>query len=566
MGISSTQRAQEPSQTVKHVVLIALLLAVTALAPGCSTQAPGDAGSTSPESNEVPLRILAINDFHGHLASTSDSFGGVGRADFLAANIGAARAEVENSVFVSAGDLFGASPLISGLFHEEATIEAMDLMGLDFNAVGNHEFDKGLAELRRMQEGGPHPVDGGPFDGADFEFLAANVIEDATGETIFPPYAVRQFDGIGVAFIGLTLQDTPAIVSQAAVHGMTFMDEAQTINALVPGLREQGVQAIVVLLHQGGWSDGGRNDCGSGLTGPLADVAAQLDDAVDIIIAGHTNDEFICEVDGKWVTMADNQGRLFTVIDAALDPATGDLAVMSIENRPNSQAGVDPDPALTALIDRYAALAAPRAHVVIGSTTASITREQNAAGESALGDVIADAQLAATRDANAVVAFTNSGGIRDDIRFESAGTELDGELTYEEAFSLQPFGNSLVTLSLKCAQIDALLESQFRESGDYDTEVLQVSEGFSYTWDAARPVGARIDPSTIAIDGVSVDPNSTYRVTVNSFLADGGDGFTILQEGTDRTGGALDLDALIAYFSTASPVAPGPQDRITRQN
>ena len=552
---------------------IPLLLALTALVYGCLTQAPDEVVEPASEPDEIPLRILAINDFHGHIATSSDSFGGVGRADFLAANIKAARAEVENSVFVSAGDLIGASPLVSALFHDEPTIEAMNLMGLDFNGVGNHEFDGGLAELRRMQHGGPHPVEGDlggdPFGGAEFEFLAANVIDDDTGDTIFPPYAVRNYQGIGVAFIGLTLEGTPTIVAQPALKGMSFEDEAETVNALVPGLREQGIEAIVVLLHEGGRSDGGQNDCGSGLTGRVAEVATRLDDAVDIVIAGHTNDEFVCEIDGKWVTMADTRGRLFTVIDVTLSRTTNDLTVRAIENLPNSQAGVTPDPALTALIDRYDALSAPRANTVIGSTTSDISRRQNAAGESALGDVIADAQLEATRapdTGGAVVAFMNEGGIREDILFESSGPESDGELTYGEVFSVQPFGNSLVTLSLTGAQIDALLEAQFSDSADDSDEILQVSRGFSYTWDAARPVGARIDPSTITINGVPVDPDATYRVTVNSFLADGGDGFTVLREGTERTGGEIDLDALIAYFSTASPVAPGPQDRINRRN
>ena len=555
-------KARNVVRAVAQFVWVPFLLAAASLAHGCSAQ-----------SDEVQLRILAINDFHGHIATSSDSFGGVGRADYLAANISAARAEVENSVFVSAGDLIGGSPLISALFHDEPTIEAMNLMGLDINGVGNHEFDEGLAELHRMQQGGPHPVDGDldgdPFSGADFEHLAANVIDDTTGATIFPPYAVREYGGVGVAFIGLTLEGTPTIVSQAEVEGLTFVDEAQTVNALVPSLREEGIEAIVVLLHEGGRSDGGQSDCGSGLTGAVAEITASLDDAVDVVIAGHTNDEFVCEIDGKWVTMADTRGRLFTVIDVILSRATRDLTVKAIENRPNAQAGVTPAPTVTALIDRYDALSAPRANLVIGSITADISREQNPAGESALGDVIADAQLEATRAADsggAVVAFMNPGGIRANVLFDSTGPESDGELTYGEAFSVQPFGNSLVTISLTGAQIDALLEAQFREPTDDAREVLQVSRGFSYTWDAARPVGERIEPSNIAIDGVTVDSGATYRVTVNSFLAGGGDGFTVLREGTDRTGGMIDLDALVAYFSEASPVAPGPQDRITRRN
>ena len=325
--------------------------------------------------DEVELRIIAINDFHGHIATSSDSFGGVGRADYLAANVAAARANAQNSVFVSAGDLIGASPLISALFHDEPTIEAMNLIGLEINAVGNHEFDEGFAELQRMQHGGPHPVnadlDGNPFAGADFQFLVANVIDENTGRVILPAYAVCGYQGISVAFIGMTLEGTPSIVARSGVAGLTFRDEAETVNALVRDLQERGIESIVVLLHEGGSSDGGQNDCGT----------------------GHANDEFVCEIDGKWVTMADTRGRLFTVIDAALDPDSRDLMVRSIENRPNSQAGVTPVAAVTALIERYEVLAAPRANAVLGAVIADITRQPNDAGESALGNLIADAHL-----------------------------------------------------------------------------------------------------------------------------------------------------------------------------
>ena len=550
-----------------------LFLAVTSLTFGCAS---GERVPTAPgvrESAEVELRIVVINDFHGHIATSSDAFGGVGRADYLAANIAAARDGAENSAFVSAGDLIGASPLISALFHDEPTIEAMNLMGLDFNGVGNHEFDEGSAELLRMQQGGPHPVDGDldgdPFDGADFQFLAANVIDDRTGSTIFPPYAVRDYQGIRVAFIGMTLEATPKIVARSGVAGLTFHDEAQTVNALVPPLREEGIEAIVVLLHEGGFSDGGQNDCGSGLSGPVAEVAARLDGAVDLVIAGHTNDEFVCEINGKWVTMADNRGRLFTVIDAILHRDTGDLTVRAINNQPNSQSGVTPVPAVTALIDRYDDLSAPRANTVVGAVTADITREQNEAGESALGDVIADAQLAATSgadDGGAVVAFMNQGGIREDILHAAAGDEADGKLTFGEAFAVQPFGDSLVTMSLTGAQIDALLETQFPDPEAGSGRVLQVSDGFSYTWDASQPVGSRVDAAGIAIEGVAIDLDDTYRVTVNSYLADGGSGFHVLAQGIERTGGEIDLDALVAYFASVDAVSPGQRDRITRTN
>ena len=548
---------------MKPLLCAVLLLTVAMALFGCSGEEPA----------EVPLRILAINDFHGNIAASSDSFGGVGRVDYLAANVAAARAEVGHSVFVSSGDLIGASPLISALFHDEPTIEAMNLMRLDLNGVGNHEFDEGSAELLRMQQGGPHPVDGDrdgdPFGGADFEFLAANVVVDQTGETIFPPYAVRDYQGVEVAFIGATLEGTPGIVTRSGVAGLTFRNEAETVNALVPELLAEGIEAIVVLLHEGGFSDGGPDDCGSGLTGPVADIATWLDDAVDLVIAGHSNDEFVCEVNGKWVTMADRGGRLFTVIDVTLSRDTGDMVVQSAKNVPNRQADVTPVPALTALIDRYEALAAPLADAVVGSVSADITREVNEAGESALGGVIADAQLAATRgDATggAMVAFMNPGGIRADIRFAASGNESDGEVTYGEAFAVHPFGNSLVTMSLTGAQIDALLEQQFDNPEAGSMRVLQVSDGFSYTWDASAATGSKVDAASIRINGVVVDPDGSYRVTVNSFLAEGGDGFSVLADGVGRVGGDIDLDALTAYFAGGGTVEPGPEDRITRVN
>ncbi len=550
---------------ITFILLLSVVLASTAMA-GDDNNGVGDENSP-----EVHLQILAINDFHGNIATSSGSFGGVGRADYLATNMRAREAEADNSIIVSAGDLIGASPLVSALFHDEPTIEAMNLIGLDINGVGNHEFDEGPAELLRMAYGGSHPVDGDldgdGFAGADFDFLTANVVVDETGETIFPAYTIRNYQGVKVAFIGMTLEGTPSIVTPSGVAGLTFNDEAVTVNALVPMLQKNNIESIVVLLHEGGSSNGGPQDCGTGLVGPVAEITAQLDQAVDLVIAGHTNDEFVCQINGIWVTMADTRGRLFTDIDVTLNRVTKDMTVQSIENVANLQDKVTPDPIVTALIDKYETLSAPLANQVIGTITTDITETNNAAGESALGDVIADAQLAATAPAgfgDAVVAFMNPGGIRDDFIFsEVPGGEAPGEVTYGEAFSVQPFGNSLVTMSLTGAQIDALLEQQFDNPTVGRNRILQVSEGFTYAWSASAPTGDKVDSGTIKIGGVVVDPGATYRITVNSFLADGGDNFLVLTEGTDRLGGEVDLDALVTYFGATSPVPPGPQNRIT---
>jgi 5'-nucleotidase len=547
-----------------------LLVVIALLAVGLAV--PAAAAGPPP----VELQILAINDFHGAIAPTPDQLWlgqPVGRADFFASHIREAEEGVRNSVLVSAGDLIGASPLISALFHDEPTIEAMNLIGLDIAGVGNHEFDEGPAELLRMQEGGCHPtdgcLDGDGFLGADFQYLSANVTVDATGETLFPPYVVENYQGVRVAYIGMTLEGTPTIVTPSGVAGLTFDDEVESVNALVPDLQKRGVEAIVILLHEGGFSNGGPegDDCADGLTDPLRSIVEGFDDAVDLVIAGHVNDEFACEVDGKFVTMADNNGRLYTDIDVTLDRVTKDMTVVSIDNVPTYQSLVDPAPDLTALIDKYDELSAPLANMVIGSITTDIPEIYNAAGEAAIGDVIADAQLAATSDSatgGAVVAFMNPGGIRTDAGFVFASSpvgEGDGNVTYGEAFAVQPFGNSLVTMSLTGAQIEALLEQQFRTTGN---TILQVSEGFAYSWSASGAVGDKVDPASIMIGGAPIDLTATYRVTVNSFLADGGDGFSVLVGGTDRLGGDIDLDAMVEYFAANSPVAPGPQNRITQ--
>lgn len=525
----------------------------------------------------VDLQILAINDFHGNIATTGD-WGPdelpVGRADYFAAHIDQAEANATNSILVSAGDLIGASPLISGLFHDEPTIEAMNLIGLELNGVGNHEFDEGPEELLRMQNGGTHPVDGDPdgdgFAGADFEFLSANVTVDATGDTLFAPYSVKNYGGVDVAFIGMTLEGTPTIVTQEGVAGLTFHDEVETVNALIPELRGMGIEAIVVLLHEGGFSEGGEegDDCEGGLTDPLNSIVEGFDDAVDLVIAGHVNDEFVCEVDGKWVTMADNAGRLYTDIDVQLSVMTRDMTVVAIDNVPTYHDQVAaPVQEVTDLVDKWQALADVAGNVVIGQITEDIPEQYDDSGETAVGNLIADSQLAATSgptSGEAVVAFMNSGGVRTDAGFVYAqsGTEGDGNVTYAEAFAVQPFGNSLVTMTLTGQQIHDVLEQQFGGPTEGDWEILHVSDGFTYTWDYAGAVGDKVDPASIMIGGVAIDLGADYRVTVNNFLAGGGDGFSVLAEGTDLLGGALDLDAIVDYFGDNSPIAPPALDRI----
>ncbi|MDO9301764.1 MAG: bifunctional metallophosphatase/5'-nucleotidase [Anaerolineales bacterium] len=553
-------------------ILGVIALAVIIISPSFSSAQAKPSGT-------VNVQILAVNDFHGNLepipsTSSSGRVGTIpaGGAEFLATHIANLRALNPNTVVVSAGDLIGASPLLSALFHDEPTIEAFNQIGLDFNAVGNHEFDEGWAELVRMQEGGCHPVDGcqdgDDFAGANFRFLAANVVREDNGKTIFPAYKMRSFKGAKVAFIGVVLEGTPTIVTPSGVAGLQFLDEAETVNALVPELKAKGIETIVVLIHEGGFPTGTYNAC-PGISGPIVDIVNNLDDEVDVVISGHTHQAYNCVIDGKIVTSAFSLGRVVTKVDLTIDRGTGEVVTMAAENKIVTR-DVTLDAGITALIAKYNVIVAPLANRVIGSITAAITRTNSSAGESALGDVIADAQFDATNDpgfGDAVVAFMNPGGIRADLSYASSSAgEGDGNVTYGEMFTVQPFGNAMVTLTITGAQIDTLLEQQFVGCGQPTggQKILQVSSGFTYSWSFSAAACNKVDPTTIKINGVTVDPLASYRVTVNSFLADGGDNFLVLKLGTDRLGGDVDTDALEKYFIAFSPVAPGPQNRITQ--
>lgn len=555
---------------VPFLVLTALVVVlVAAISP---------ASAATPFSNQFPIQILAVNDFHGNLEPGSLSFTlpdntrvPVGGVEYLATHIKQLAAQNPRTVIVSAGDMIGASPLLSALFHDEPTIEAFNDIGLNFNAVGNHEFDDGLAELMRMQRGGCHPVDGcqdgDNFAGADFRYLAANVFYEGTNRTIFPAFRVRTFQhGIKIAFIGMTLEGTPSIVTPSAVAGLEFRDEADTVNRLVGQLRRQGVRNIVVLIHEGGFPalGGLYNEC-PGVSGPIVDIVERTSPEVDLFITGHTHQAYNCVIDNRVVTSASSFGRAVTKIDVTVGRRTGMIQTIAANNMLVTR-DVAPDPAMTSLIAKYNAIAAPLANRIIGQITADILRAANAAGESALGDVIADAQLDATDDpgfGDAVVAFMNPGGIRADLIYAgSAAGEGDGNVTYGESFTVQPFGNSLVTKTMTGEQIKMVLEQQFDNPGVGQSRILQVSEGFTYSWSLSAPTGSKI--SDIMLNGTPLDMGASYRVTMNSFLADGGDNFSAFRLGTDPLGGAVDTDALEDYFVANSPVAPGLMDRITQ--
>ena len=526
----------------------------------------------------VDLRILAINDFHGYLnpppggiriADPDDNTRKIsvpaGGAEHMATLVKQLRQGASNTIFVAAGDLIGASPFLSAMFHDEPTIESLSMMGLALASVGNHEFDEGKVELLRMQNGGCHPTDNcqgpHPFLGARFHYLAASTIETASGKTIFPPYEVKEFDGIRVAFIGLTLKGTPNLVSPVSVAGLEFRDEADTVNALVPELKAQGIEAIVVLIHEGGFPAGDYNEC-PGISGPIVDIVRKLDHAVDVVISGHTHQAYVCKIDGRLVTSGDKYGTIVTTIDLKLDPATRDVVSAKADNVIVRTGAYARDPEQTELLASYDKFAAPIANRLAGSVTQTLSRVPNDAGESPLGDIVADAQLAATstdENGGAVIAFTNPGGVRADIPKKE-----EGGVTYADVFASQPFRNQLVTLTLTGTQIKNMLEQQWLDPKR--PRILPVSKGFNYAWDAAKPYGDRVVTDRMSLNGQRIDPAASYRVTVNNYLSVGGDGFTVLKEGTAPRFGVYDVDALYAYFQANNPIGPAPADRIVRMN
>ena len=564
------------TSTLPHRALAttALLAFITGCATGPAS-VPVMPTTTPTTTTPVAVKILAINDFHGNL---KPALGGIrvrdpadrsktvnisaGGAEHMATLVKELRAKNANSIFVAAGDLIGASPLLSALFHDEPTIESLSVMGLEASAVGNHEFDKGAAELLRMQMGGCAAQDGckgpAPFKGASYKYLAASTVVEATGKTLFPAYHVKHFQGIPMAFIGLTLRETPTIVVPAGVRGLSFRDEAQTINELVPQIKAQGIEAIAVLIHEGGVPAGDYNEC-PGISGAIVDIVKKLDKAVDMVISGHTHRAYNCRIDGRLVTSGDKYGTIVTQIDVLLDPVTRKVLSAQAENVIVRTDSFAKDPVQTQLIAAYEKLVIPLAKRVVGRIGAALPRDANAAGESALGQVIADAQLAATQDAGAHIALMNPGGIR-----AAMGLPADGQVRYEDLFAVQPFYNNLVTTTLTGAQLVALLEQQWRDQPS--ARLMQVSRGFSYTWDAARPLGERVLRESLRLNGQAITAQSKVRVTVNAFMAGGGDNFTQLKNGTDTRTGMMDVDALELYIKNNPGLAPGALNRIARLN
>ncbi len=603
--------------TLRALPALALAVGLAAAAPLAAPRVATPLGATplgalepvsvsygQPGGDPALGHLLSYNDFHGAVdppGGSGATVNGVpaGGVEYLATWLKRLRAEASaegrDTLTVGAGDLVGGTPLVSAAFHDEPTIELMDEIGLQVSSVGNHEFDEGVTELLRLTRGGCHPTDGcqdgDGFAGARFTYLAANTIDRRTGLPILPPIDIRLVDGVPVGFVGLTLEGTAGIVNPAGIQDVRFADEVQTANFWGRILRVLGIRAQVLLIHEGGAqapppATPGVSDCAN-FSGPIVPIVAGLNPEFGLVVSGHTHRFYTCQLPNSAgtsvVTSAGSNGQLLTDIDVTLDRTTRAFTAISARNiivengvrNPDGSwrqtGGVydrDPDlvdPAAKRVADKYRAAVAPIANRVVGAITADIVRDARPNGESPLGDVIADAQLAWTRQQGAQIALMNPGGIRASLSHgTSAGGEQPGQVTYGEVFTVQPFNNLVVTQTFTGAQLKDVLEQQFVGFGDQTTQrVLQVSAGFTYTWDASAPAGSRV--SALALNGAPVEPTASYRVTTNDFLANGGDGFTRLQAGTDRaTAPGFDVDALVAYLGAGQPVAPGPADRITR--
>ncbi|GAB3362464.1 bifunctional metallophosphatase/5'-nucleotidase [Modestobacter lapidis] len=584
----------------------------------------GVPAAASGTQRNVDVQLVAMNDFHGRVSLTSggDSElvtapggdGAYGTEDDVvaevggAANVAATVRQVQTSFrgtaggsaasfFVGAGDLVSASPFESSVFKDEPTIEVLNAMGLDVSSVGNHEFDRGTQELRRISaatdgrfsddvtacEGVTVGVDGcfgtdeHAFSGARFPYLAANVLDTATGAPMLPPYQVFTTpDGSRIALIGVVTETTPTIVAPAGIADVRFVDEAEAVNRYVPELQADGIEAIGVLVHEGGEAEGPAaldpNGCDQ-LTGPIVGINDAVDDAVDLIVSAHSHQAYSCllPVPGgqpRLVTQAGSYGRLVTDIRLTLDGETGDVdrsATYGAMNVPVTREASDAR--VQSIVDHWAGRAAEAGNAVVGTVTGDLLRARDAGGapvrddESVLGTFVANAQLAGARAVpelgEPVVAFMNPGGLRTDIPFASSPAgEGDGNVTYRELFDVQPFSNTVNSVSLTGAGIDAVLEQQFPSAARDSTLLLSTSDGFGYQYDPARAEGDRVFDCSITIAGVPVDPAGTYRVVANSFLIGGGDSFTAFTSGTGPVTGPVDVDTAVSYLAANSPLTP----------
>ncbi|MGJ7915832.1 bifunctional metallophosphatase/5'-nucleotidase [Massilia sp. LXY-6] len=554
---------------------------LTALAASLMLASCASAPATQPR-GPIELNLVAINDFHGNLEPSKYTWAPAGSdkketiqaggIDVLKGALDAFRKEDKDLLFVAAGDLVGASPAMSSMFADEPSIEAMNRMGLVASSLGNHEFDQGSKELLRQQHGGcdsPRPGKAcqlsKDFRGAGFTYLATNVVDAQTGKNLVPGWRIVDVKGVKVGLVGAVLKDTPSVAVASAIKGLSFLDEAESINKALPEMRAQGAQVFVVLIHEGGHTGEAydKTYC-DGLQGPIVGIVKKLDPAIRLVITGHSHKGYLCKVDGRVVTQADAAGHLLSRIRMTVDPASGRVDDIQVRNVVMTPSAFTPDAQMAAYLREVRARStAELARPIARIAASSVPRKESESGESPLGDVIADAAVAAMREHGVQLGFMNPGGIRKDLEAGEGGV-----VSFGQAQAVLPFGNTLVVLDISGAQLRTLLEQQWDRPGN-ERYTLQVSSALSYAWDSTRPVGQRLVPGSLKVDGKPVGDSQTYRIVANNFLADGGDNFPVLAKGVNRQDtGMRDLDALIAYLKQNPGIGASsltaPQARINK--
>ncbi|MEU6995874.1 bifunctional metallophosphatase/5'-nucleotidase [Streptomyces sp. NPDC046465] len=554
--------------------------------------APGAAGAARARGGaaDVPVQLIALNDLHGNLDPVEGPAGRVqrggggavqaGGVPQLATLVQKARAGEQNSLTVAAGDMIGGSPLLSALFHDEPTVEALEQLGLGVSSVGNHEFDEGPQELRRMDRGGCHPDDGcapgGDYDGADFPYLAANVTRKGSTEPLLRPYVVQRLpSGQRIGFIGLVTRNAPAAINASQVRDVEFHDELPAIKRYSKELTRQGVDAQVLLIHEGEAANGvaGKGDCdadgpASRLRGRIKGIAEKAPAPVDIVVSGHSHDAYECTVTDpagqpRSVTQADSFGRSFTDLRFRLDSG-GDVVRRTVRAKNHVVPVSTPkEHEMNRLVETWRERSSEVADRTVGYISADLPGRGSTKKETPLGSLLTDAQTEATRGHRADLALLNPGGMRADLVHKG-----DGKVTYADAYRTQPFATTLTTMTLTGEQLIAVLKEQFTGANADDPRFLQLSSALRYSVDMSRTGGARLLTDTVEVKGERVRAAAKYRVTVNEFLASGGNGFGTFTKGTARdTGELTDLDALVQYLENhskpGSPVDPPAPGRIT---
>ncbi|SDK04050.1 bifunctional metallophosphatase/5'-nucleotidase [Methanoculleus thermophilus] len=524
-------------------------------------------GPFSPGPEPVHVKFLAVNDFHGQFPDGQKLDGEpAGSAPVLASYLKGAMADADDATtfIVFPGDVVGASPPESGLLLDEPTLLFFNSFADDCSKMvatfGNHEFDRGVDELLRIVHGGngtttvTRLVD--PYPGAVAEYVCSNVVWRENGTLLAAPYTILDAGGAKIAFIGATTTKTPSIQRPVYVEDLVFQDETESINRYVPEIQQQGVHAVVVLLHEGGEQDpyDGPTRDGGNVTGRVAEIVAGLDPDVDLVLSGHTHkftNAYLENAGGNpvLVTQAYSYGRAFADVDLVIDPLTGEVSHASAEIVPAYKARVTPDPEAVSLLRMSEEAVGPLTNRVVVVASAEITRLETDAGESALGNLVADSQRAAM---GADIAFITTGSLRADIE--------EGNVTWGDLYAVQPFSSTVLSMTLTGEQVLEALERQWETP--LPPHNLAVS-GLSYAFDESKPVGSRV--TEVRVDGVVLDPNAEYTVAMVDFLATGGDGYTIFTEGKNVVYGPLDRDALVAYMeSLPGPVDVKVEGRITK--